>query len=443
MLTTKIDQYLTVNSAGHLQIEDVDCVDIVEKWGSPLYVISENTLRWNYQRLYNAVKASYPKFLICFASKANNGLAVRRILQLEGSGFECHGLGELYPLLLLGADVSKIIVDGSNKSYEELEACLRAGVNIVVESQDELEAVDVLAGQLRRVPRVILRLNPSCMSPDNKNGMDFDTGYKACMKALELKNVNFVGVAEHAGSQIPLEVFRNIAVEMMDFAARVKKGLKWDLEYVGLGAGFAAGRKGLTDFSYRSAEMEEEIPTIEEYAETLTATVKHKIEEHSLCEPTLIFEPGRYLAGSAGVILCRVGNIKKVQSNTTKVFVDANFNMLMRTATSGFRYHVIAANKADLETTEVVDIVGSTSFGGPVDTLAKDKPLPRLVRDDIIAILDTGAYCESTTTQYNSYPRPASVLVRGSDVEIIRERETYQDIVGRDRVPPWLSLTQP
>lgn len=437
MFNAERDGYFAINESGHLEVEGHDCVDLANKFGTPLYVISENMIRLKYKQLYEAFRSRYPNNLILFSVKSNNGLAVRRILQQEGAGMECHGIGELYSSLMLGVDPSKISIDGANKSDEELRVAANVGAFVAVDNLEELDRLNSIAGKLGKKANVNLRLMTAFTSGNNKNGMDFETGLKACRRGIKYENINLTGVMVHTMSQALVSNFEKETDEVFEFIANVKQRLNYDLKFADLGSGFIVGRKE----GHGRGGKDKLVPKIEDYVDTVTSKAREKIDEYGLDEPTIMTESGRYFVANAGLLLCRVGNIKElpIEGYTKKVFVDASFNLMMRVETySDWYYHIISASKANASPDGIVDIAGCTSFGGAPDILGTKRNLPNVTRGDVIAILDLGAYAESTTTQYNSLPRPASILLCGDQVEVIRRQETAYDVFSRDTIPYWL-----
>ncbi len=433
------NDYIFVNDEGNLQIEEWDCLDLVEKYETPIYAISENRIRDRFRRIYRAFKTRYHKIMICFAYKANHGLAVKKILKQEGAGAETFGPHELYSALLVGVSPDKIMCNSNNPSEEELTAAVQAGVYINVDNIDMLERVEDVSHKLGIVPKINLRLKTSVelrlRGADRKCGIDLESAYETTKNALKSEKIQLVGYSEHLGGQTTLETFVLQTSEMMDFVGRVKKGFNWQPHFIDLGTGFPTWRKE----GHGVGGKDRKFPPIEDYAEAIISKVNEKIEEYDLDEPTLIFEPGRYLVADSAVLLCKVGAIKQVEIGDKtflkKVFVDANLNNIMRIATSNWYYHIVVANKADREPEEIVDIVGNTGWGGDTDTLGKQRNLPKIERSDLIAILDVGGYAESTATQYLGFTRPASVLVSGRNTEIVRVKESPEDVYISDRIP--------
>jgi diaminopimelate decarboxylase len=448
-------EYITVNERGHLQIEGLDSVDLADKFGTPLFATSENAIRSNYRQFYTAFRSRYPKVIVCASTKANNGLAVRRVFAQEGAGTDVFGFGELYVNLLAGVDPKKIVLNGSNKTEEDLTAAVEAGVlHVNVESLEELDTLDRMLGRLQKIQDICIRVKPSLHALDEmyytdyrysppqispsrwvreyKFGIDIETGaaLEACRRALSMKNVRLVGLMYHGGVPRRASEYIYETQEIFDFAAELRRKLNWEPEFVNLGGGFTpfqAGEwypKGLVPHSP------------DEYAEGIISAVRGKCKEHGLSEPTLLFEPGKYLNLNTAVLLGRVGIVKDYPGVKKWAHIDASTNNLPFVIAFHWYNHMIVANKANALPEEAVDIVGPLC--NAADILGANRKLPKLARGDLIAVLDAGAYCESSEFTFNLYPRAAAVLVCGNNAAVVRERQTVQDLIALDKIPPWL-----
>ena len=436
-----------------LTVEGHSCITLAEMYGTPLFVISENAIRHNYRKFYNAFKSRYPaEVVVCVGMKSNFGLAVRRIIALEGGGGDVFGEGELYVALLAGTDPKKIVVNGVNKPNEVLLATVQRGVHINVDSLDELERLNEIAAKLGKVAGVSLRirlplseLRGKALIADSrypppgidmvewetefKFGMEPASFFEAMKQALTMKNINLKGVMYHGGLPRRARYYKEETEDFMNYVGEAKKRFNWEPEMINLGGGFSPKR-----FGYKELP-----PTPDEYAEAITSVIKEKCKEYSLSVPRLLLEPGRWCLENTTIYLARVGSIKEDSTLAKKkwVYVDGNVNHLIGGADIYMNYHyVIIANRADALVKEVADICGQLCGAG--DILAKSREIPKVECGDILAFLDTGAYCESHAKQSNAVPRPASVLVNKDSVAIARERETIQDVLSHERCPFWL-----
>ncbi len=442
-------EHIGVGENGHLWVEGCDTVDLAERFGTPLYVVSENQIRHNYRAFYQAWAAHYPGVQVLFANKANNNLAVRRVFQQEGAGGDCFGLGELYMSLLAGVDPKKLVVNGSNKTAEEMEMAVQAGVAINVDSLEELDTVNAIAGRLGRVEEIGVRMKPALatlkdrpthyggsiadFAVNHKWGLPLEDAVEAIRRALTMPNVKLTELHYHLG-RVSREVsdFEVMARGVMRFVVDVRDRLGWEPEYLDLGGGYAWGR---AEGHGHAREDDGNTPSYADYARTMATVIREECEAHGVGLPTLRLEPGRGLASNIAVLLGRVGTVKEWKGVRKWVNVDCSTNHVNRIVFDQFYYHIVAASKADAEPSETVDVVGPLCT---LDVLGSDRQLPPLDRGDLVALLDTGAYTETLSLQFNAQPRPASVMVCGDQADVITERETVQDIVGRYRIPPRL-----
>ena len=282
---------------------------------------------------------------------------------------------------------------------------------------------------------------------ESKFGMLFDTAFEACEKTLEMNNVQVVGLHFHIGTQI-LGGEKILATTVtMEFAARLKNKLGIDCGYLDLGGGLGVTRlygHGMgygTDDWETSLEQCRKVMSIEEHAKSISTVVKEKCREHSLVEPTVIIEPGRYLLATAGILLCRICKIKEEPSVTKRVLVNANVNLLPYVRYK-FYFHPIISNKANALLKEKIWICGDLS-SWDFEILYKDIKTPKVERGDILAFLDTGAYAETWSNQWMGFPRPAAILVCKDNIDVIREKETIQDIIANYKIPIRLLATSP
>ena len=408
-----------------LACEGVPLARIAAEVGTPTYVYSLGAIRASY-RAYDHALAGVPH-LICASVKANDTLAVLRALVREGSGFDIVSGGELFRALRAGADPRTIVFAGVGKTHDEMAAALDAGILMFnVESPAELEALNAVAGARGRTAPVALRVNPdvdaqthpyiSTGMKKSKFGIDVGAVLEVYARAAALPHVAVVGVDCHIGSQLT-----SIA-PFVDALARVRglierlhaRGIDPRYLDVGGGLGIAYG--------------EERPPTHAEYGAAVTEAVRG-------LDVTVLVEPGRSLFGNAGVLLTRVLYVKDGPAKRF-VIVDAAMNDLLRPPLYGSYHHIrpVAAPRPGAE--QPVDVVGPVCESG--DFLAQDRPLPPLAADDLLAVMSAGAYGFVMASNYNSRPRPAVVLVDGDRWDVIRARESLEDLVRGESIPPGL-----
>jgi diaminopimelate decarboxylase len=402
-------------TAGELHCEGVPLRMLAEVVGTPTYVYSSATLRRHAAALRAPFRAR--PHLLCFAVKACSNLAILELLREEGYGFDIVSGGELYRALKAGADPRTVVFSGVGKSEDEIAFALQAGILMFnVESEAELEMIDAVARRRKTVARVSLRINPD-VNPrthkyvatglrDSKFGIPRARAREAFRKASKLKGLQVVGLDCHIGSQL---------TQLAPFVEAVKRlrVLIDELERDGIALRFLdlGGGLGIT-------YDQETPPDPKAYGEALDQAL------HGL-DLTLVLEPGRVLVGNAAVLLSRVTLTKDAD---TKRFVvtDAGMNDLLRPTLYG-AHHAIEPVGRPRRRKELVDVVGPVCESG--DFLAQGRELPALQAGELIAVRSVGAYGFSMASNYNSRPRAAEVLVEGDRFRVIRERETYEDLL--------------
>ena len=412
----------------HLFIGDVDANKLAEEYKTPLYVIDEQKVRSNYQKLYNAFSSKYEDLHMCYAAKANTSLAVMKILEDEGSYIDAVSPGEIYTALLAGFTPDRIVFTGNNVTDEELLYAHQAGVMINLDSISALERLSKIEGTEGK--EISIRVNPMveaghhehCITGGLKSkfGIKEEEAVEVYQKAVEL-GFKPVGMHSHIGSEILESEPFMLAVEtMMDIAGRVHKESGIDFKFLDFGGGFG--------IPYEPTEDELDL---EVFTTDIIKLFREKLEEHDLGSPAMYIEPGRFLVGNAEVLLTRVNTIK----NSYRKFagVDCGFGTLLRPTMYGSYHHIVVANNMNAEDVEEIDIAGNLCESG--DLFARDRMMPELKEGDLLAILNAGAYAYSMASQYNSRPRPAEVMVNGDQVDVIRKREKYSDLFNGQQVP--------
>ncbi|MEE8168526.1 MAG: diaminopimelate decarboxylase [Candidatus Hydrothermarchaeales archaeon] len=423
--------HLGVNKEGNLTIGSIDTLELARIFGTPLYVIDEERIRERYQEFLGAFTALYPKVEIRYAYKANASLSVCHILRREGAGADALSYGDIKTALLVGLKPGQIIFTGNNKTDEELELAVDAGITINIDALHELRRLKRICSKKNKNAGVSFRINPS-VSPkthphlatglkESKFGIHEEEALKAYKEARDL-GFRILGIHMHIGSQITeVSPYKEATVKLLDIAGNLKKELGLDLEFVDLGGGLGI----------RYEESKEYI-TPRDLAEALVPILREKIEDYGLKEPVLYLEPGRYIVGDSAVMLTRVSTIKQTPYKKF-IGVDAGFSVFPRPFLYNAYHEVIVANKMKAGGEEAVDIAGDVCETG--DILARDRKLPKVEEGDILAFLDAGAYCIAMASQYNLRPRPAEILVCKGEYELIRERETLDDLLAKQRVP--------
>ncbi len=442
--------YLSAGADGTLCVDGCDAGALLEQFGSPLFVISERTLRHNYRRFRAAVVERWPwaPVNVLYAIKANNNLAVRAVMAQEGAGGDCFGEGELYATFAGGADPDRVVLNGSNKGYELLQDAVEANVRVNIDGEDEIGFLGEIAQKLGATARVNLRVRaiPDELgdqvsdytgAPIVQKTLDNQWGFSAA-HACELverirrtPGLELEGYHHHLGRLLPgVEFHRTLANSLMRCVQEIFERTGFAPKLLDVGGGFPRQR----DPESRQLRLD---PTpIEEYIEAVTGELAAGFDRLGLPKPALWLEPGRFLAGNGAVLLGTVGEVKR-DFGRTWVHADFSINNLMRIETSRSAYHVLAASRLTDPPSEDVKIVGSLCTGSPI---ARDYPMPKLHRGDVLAVLDAGMYAETVSTQLNGVPRPATVLVNDATAELIKERETVLDVFARHRIPTRLRL---
>jgi len=409
---------------GRLMAENVPLEQIAEEVGTPFYCYSHQTLKRHYEAFDDPFRSV--RHLVCFSVKSNSNLAVLQLFLQEGAGLDVVSGGELYRALKAGADPKKVVYSGVGKGVREMKEALSAGILLFnVESEQELQALDRIAGGMGVRAPVALRVNPdidpkthpyiSTGLKKNKFGIQFEKALDAYRLARSLDHIDPVGVHCHIGSQI------TEAGPFVDSLSRVKELVRclreeaFSIEYLDLGGGL-----GIT--------YEDEMPPHpRDYAEAL-------IREAGDLDCTFILEPGRVLVGNAGVLVSRVQYVK-AGAERTFVIQDAGMNDCIRPSLYGAYQAVQPVVQKEEAGGGAVDIVGPICETG--DFLAKDRVLPPLEPGDLLALMSAGAYGFTMSSNYNSRLRVPEVLVKGDRYRVVRRRETYEDLVRGETIPDW------
>ena len=404
--------------------EEVPVARIAEREGTPFYLYSLKTLKRHY-RVFDQAFAEVPH-LICFSAKANSNIAILKALVNEGGGVDIVSGGELYRARKAGADPKKIVYSGVGKRTDEIADALKAEILMFnIESSQELDAINAVAGKMGRKAPIALRVNPdvnpmthphiSTGMKENKFGVDIEGSLEAYRWARTLDNIDIIGMDCHIGSQITEITPFLDALDRLKRLIAVLRSEGIRIRYLDIGGGL-----GIT-------YNREEPPHPEEYARAI-------IKKAGGIDCTFIFEPGRVIAGNTGILVTKVLYTKK-RENKNFVIVDAGMNDLIRPSLYG-SYHQIQPVKRKEGALIVADVVGPICESG--DFLVKAREMPPFERDDLIAVMSAGAYGFTMSSNYNSRPRVAEVLVHADRVDVIREREGYADLTDKERIPEYL-----
>ena len=402
--------------------EDVAISTLAETYGTPLYVYSRATL----ERHWHAFDAALAgrDHLVCYAVKANSNLAVLNVLARLGSGFDIVSGGELQRVLRAGGDPDKIIFSGVGKLAEEMELALESGIHCFnVESEQELDQLNVIAGRNQRVARVSFRVNPdidakthpyiSTGLKENKFGINFEDAESVYLKAKGLAHIDVIGIDCHIGSQLTeLSPYVDALERLLILIKRLKaKGV--EIQHLDLGGGLGIRYKDETP------------PLPEEWLSALRNQLNG-------FDGTVVIEPGRAIAGNAGVLVSQVNYIKHSKDKNFAV-VDAAMNDMIRPSLYDAWLEIIRVDLPSDEPSRVYDIVGAICETG--DFLGKDRSM-QLAQNDLIVIRSSGAYGFSMSSNYNSRNRAAEVMVDGDRHYCVREREVFEQLIQGESLLP-------
>lgn len=409
---------------GELFAEGVPVRRIALEVGTPAYIYSLATLKRHY-RVFDQAFARL-SHLVCFSMKSNSNLAVLRAFVKEGGGFDIVSAGELFRALKAGADPKKIVFSGVGKKKAEIEYALNAGILMFnVESEQELTVLNEIARGVEKKAPISLRVNPdvdpkthpyiSTGMRKSKFGIDIKRSLEVYKRALTLAHLEVIGVDCHIGSQlttIPPFVDALSRVKVFVEALR-KEGAR--IRYLDLGGGLGIRYK------------DEDPPHPEEYAEALIQGLRG-------LDVTLILEPGRVVVGNAGILVTEVLYLKEGEEKTF-VVVDGGMNDLIRPALYGSYQAIrpVVERKGEMI---VADVVGPICESG--DFFAKDREIPRPQEGDLLAVMSAGAYGFTMSSNYNSRPRAPEILVDGDNFHVVRKRESFEDLISGETIPPIL-----
>ncbi len=430
-----------VNTQDCLEIGGCDVTQLLQQFGSPLYILDEETLRTACRQYRDALTQHYPgESQVLYASKAWNCLAVCAIARSEGLGIDVVSGGELYTALQAGISPDKIYLHGNNKSVEELQLAVNSGCTIVVDNWLELEtlvghgASGIGHGEeSHRVPiRIMLRFTPGieCHTHeyirtghlDSKFGFDPNQLEEVFAFISQQPTLSCIGLHAHIGSQIfelqPHEDLGGVIVQAFSKAA----GCGLPVTELNIGGGLG--------ICYTEAD---DPPSIEEWCRTVSQAIVSACAAQQLPLPKLLCEPGRSLIGTACITAYTIGSSKVIPEIRTYLAVDGGMSDNPRPITYQSLYRAVVANRMSEPMTNTVTIAGKHCESG--DILIKNASLPATEPGDILVVMSTGAYNYSMASNYNRLPRPAAVLVKNGEANLILQRETYQDIIRQDRLP--------
>lgn len=413
-----------------LYIGGVSSKDLVEKFGSPLYVMDEELLVDTCKDYYKNFKCEENNNRVAYAGKAFLTIAMCKLIQEQGLCLDVVSGGELYTAYKAGFDLDKVYFHGNNKTIEEIGLGVKLGVGrFVVDNIEEMVMLNEVAGKEGKKQDIYLRLTPGIEAHthdyirtgqiDSKFGFApvGDTIMNAVKVALEQENLSLKGLHCHIGSQIfDIEPFEDAAEVMLEFIDKIRQETGHLITELDLGGGFGI-----------HYTKEDEPKETKEYCDAILRKVDEVCEKLSLQRPILTIEPGRSIVGNAGTTLYTVGAIKEIPTVRTYVSVDGGMTDNIRPALYGAKYEMTVANKMNEEKDQVVTVAGKCCESG--DILIQDIELQKVERGDIIAVSSTGAYGFSMSSNYNKNPRPAVVFVKNGEVRVVSKRQSFEDLL--------------
>ena len=424
-----------VNEKGHLTIGGADAVELAAEFGTPAYVLDENTIRENC-RIYKkaATECFGADALPLYASKALCFSGIYKLVAAEGLGVDCVSGGELYTAKKAGFPAEKIYFHGNNKTDKDISDALDMGVGtFVVDNTDELDALSAIATARGVTQRILLRITPG-IDPhthravvtgnvDSKFGSAIETGQamEIVKRAIATKGVALAGLHCHVGSQIfDTAPFSDAASIMIRFIADIARECDgFEIEELNLGGGLGV----------KYTEYDREI----DYAKTIgemASIIKGYCKEHGIRLPRIILEPGRSLVAAAGATLYTVGSVKEIKGFRNYISVDGGMPDNPRYALYQSQYTALIANRATAPRDYRATLAGRCCESG--DLLGENMEIQSAKRGDILAVLVTGAYNYSMASNYNRLPRPPVIMVKDGAARVAVKRETYDDITAND-----------
>lgn len=427
-ITTKI------NDAGDLEIGGCDLVKLAEKYGTPLYVLDEATIR-KICRDYKDAFKGYPKVNMMYASKALCSSATSALIASEGFGFDVVSSGEIFTVYKSGANMSKVLFNGNNKSYDELSLAIELGVGrISVDNFFELSLLNEIAKSHKKIVNILLRITPGieCHTHeyiqtghlDSKFGFDLTQIDDAVELIVnDYTNLKLHGLHAHIGSQIFEKSIYGDEIEILvKEIARLDEKFGLKLDEINIGGGLGV--------KYVEADYP---PSTYEVAEIVIKRLYECIEKYKIDAPALFIEPGRSIISTSGVTLYTLGSSKQVPKGKTYFAVDGGMADNARPSMYQAKYDAQIANKPDYELAQTVTVAGRFCESG--DILIKNIKLPEIEEGDILCVYNTGAYNYSMASNYNRVQKPAMVLVNNSQSDIIIKRESLEDLIAHDIIP--------
>lgn len=438
MSTNQLLKPITLKREKNLTIGGCDMVDLAQKYGTPLYVVDEQTIR-SICKDYKKAFSKYEKTNMMYASKALCNSAVSRIIASEGFGFDAVSGGEIYTLYKAGIDMSKVLFNGNNKTPEEIELAIKYGVGrFSIDNFHEVNLISEISKKYNKTVNALLRITPGIECHTHKY---IQTGQLDCKFGFDLsqidsiiehilnidKNINIRGLHAHIGSQIfETKCYYDEVEVLVKEIARIEEKFGIKLDEMNIGGGLGV--------KYVESDNP---PSVQEIADVIIKSLTENIEKYKINKPTIYLEPGRSIISTSGVTLYTVGSSKQVPNMTKYISVDGGMADNPRPSMYQAEYLAELVTSHSERDTEVVTIAGKFCESG--DILINGIELPSLNAGDVLCVYNTGAYNYSMASNYNRAVKPAMVLVNNCQSDIIVYRETLEDLVSHDVIPDRLA----
>jgi diaminopimelate decarboxylase len=416
-----------------LYIGGVSTVDLANEYGTPLYVIDEALVRTKSRRYYEGFKVKERGNRVAYAGKAFLTLAMCQLINEEGLCLDVVSGGELYTAIKSGFPLEKVYFHGNNKTEEEIQMGIQNGVGrFVVDNFYEIEKINDIAKQNNKTQKILLRVTPGIEAHthdyiktgqiDSKFGFTIlnNNTLNAVKRAIELPNIDLVGLHCHIGSQIfDIEPYEDAVEIMLGLVSSIKQELNYELSELDLGGGFG--------IHYKSGDMPK---TIEQFCSAILNKADEAAARLNISLPSLTIEPGRSIIGKAGTTLYTVGSIKEIPEVRKYVAVDGGMTDNIRPALYKAEYECLIANRVVDEEKELVTISGKCCESG--DILLNDIEISKPLSGDILAVISTGAYGYSMSSNYNKIPKAAVVFVKDGKAKLVCRRQSYEDVISSE-----------
>ena len=427
---------LKVNTSGNLEIGGIECGKLAKEFGTPLYVMDREYIENMCEVYSKTLEIEYGDGLILFASKAFSCKEIYRIINAKNLGADSVSSGELYTALSVNFPPEKICYHGNNKTIKELEYAISSGVGlIVVDAYSEAKDIDDICKKLNKKQDVLIRVNPGVeahthkfiqtATVDSKFGFSIDSGEaEEIIKYVnQFANLNLRGLHCHIGSQIfEKESFTVAAEKMTDFYKFIKEEYSIEFDLLNLGGGFG--------IYYTDEDDKKSCADYSEYIKNIAKSLNTAIAKKGIKKPKLLLEPGRSIVGEAGITLYTAGRIKEIKGVKNYIAVDGGMFDNPRFALYEAKYTVVAPEKMNKPCSNVYTIAGKCCESG--DIIAVDVNLPEIKEGDLLAVLSTGAYNYSMSSNYNRNFVPPVVMVNKGEAYYAVKPQNFEDIVRND-----------